>query len=170
MTDQLPNISSALKCKALLQSVISATICLLGHDLSAWHQSVNVVCQLSCNVSAQLHPISSDQTRQLSCTLLAQIKLVNSAATCWLKCRMSSSGLCPHGCSLSTQLVFCQLGCNMSAHCHSYMVAQLKSLSSLPLVQFLSAQLVRVKLLAPRHSAFNVAHTPPSAQDDTCCY
>ncbi len=31
-------------------------------------------------------------------------------------------------------------------------------------------QLVRVKLLAPRHIAFNIAHRPPSAQDDICCH
>ena len=82
VTHQLPEISSALKCKAPLQSVISATICLLSHDLSAWQQSVNAVCQLSCNTAAQLQirPVSSEQTRQLccqvSCNILAELQHV----------------------------------------------------------------------------------------------
>jgi hypothetical protein len=56
---------------------------LLSHDLSAWQQSVNAVCQSS--LSAQLPYVSS----------AAPCWLVSSAATFWLSCSLSSFGLCP---------------------------------------------------------------------------
>ncbi len=56
------------------------------------------------------------------------------------------------------------------------MSAQQSCLSSAAILQLTatpvagsSKHLVRVMLLAPRHAAFHVAHTPPSAQNDTCC-
>ena len=84
---------------APLQSVISAAICLLSHDMSAWQQSVSSVCQFSCNTAAQLRCVSSAQlssaqlsSAQLSCYLKAQLQLVNSAvrslATCQLSCTL----------------------------------------------------------------------------------
>jgi len=98
--------------QAPLQSVISAAIYLLSHDMSAWQQSVSSVCQLSCNTAAQLRCVSSAQlssaairrlscnsstqavrsaaTCQLSCTLLAEMKVVISAATRWLSCSLSA--------------------------------------------------------------------------------
>ena len=82
------NATVEVGCKAPLQSVLSATICLLSHDLSAWQQSVNVVCQLSCNTAAQLHPVSSDQTRQLSCNLSAELQPVSSDDTCHVSCNV----------------------------------------------------------------------------------
>ena len=118
--------------QAPLQSVISAAIRLLSHDLSAWQLSVGSVCQLSCNTAAQLRCVSSAQlssaairrltcnsavrsaaTCQLSCTLLAAMKLVISAATCWLSCSLSAHYDAVQQ-SVSS-VVFCQLGCDMSA-------------------------------------------------------
>jgi len=46
--------------QAPLQSVISAAICLLSHDMSAWQQSVGSVCQLSCNIGP--HCATKQQT------------------------------------------------------------------------------------------------------------
>ena len=103
-----------------LQSVVSAAICLLSHDMSAWQQSVSSVSQLSCNMAVQLRYVSSAQllsegsvaTRQvgcqLSCDLSAQIKFVISPATGWL-----SRSLSPLLCSVCLVAV-CQLSCNMS--------------------------------------------------------
>ena len=62
--------------QAPLQSVISAIICLLSHDMSAWQQSVSLVCQFSCNTAAQLY-----LSAQLSCYPKAQLQLVNSAVS-----------------------------------------------------------------------------------------
>ena len=47
---------------------ISAAICLLSYDPPAWQQYVSSLCQLSCDTSAQLHPVSSDETCHLSST------------------------------------------------------------------------------------------------------
>ena len=101
-----------------LQSVISAAIYLLSHDMSAWQQSVSLVCQFSCNTAAQLYFVSSAAIRRLSYNsstqLLAETKLVISAATCWVSCSLLIR-------TLSTRLqffsstVFCQLGCAMLA-------------------------------------------------------
>ena len=101
VTDQLQDISSAMKCKILcnlssqLQSVFSVMICQLGSSLSA--QSVSsaatgvaqlrcVSAQLRCCQKAQLQLVNSAvrsaATCQLSCTLLAQMTLITSAAMC----------------------------------------------------------------------------------------
>jgi len=92
-----------------LQTVISAAIYLVSHDMSAWQQSVGSVfqvscntaaqlrcvcsaqlssaqlpsegsiatrqvsCQVRCSLSAELHPVSSDETSHLSCNVLAQL-------------------------------------------------------------------------------------------------
>ena len=101
VTDQLQDISSAMKCKILcnlssqLQSVFSVMICQLGSSLSA--QSVSsaatgvaqlrcVSAQLRCCQKAQLQLVNSAvrsaATCQLSCTLLAQVTLIISAAIC----------------------------------------------------------------------------------------
>ena len=65
--------------------------------------------------------------------------------------------------------VFCQLGCDMSAQQSYVGSAAVYQLTATRLVVVSSIRLVRVKLLAPRHSAFIIAHTPPSAQDDIRC-
>ena len=79
--------------QAPLQSVISAANGLLSHDMSPWPQSVSSVCQLSCDVSAQLSSAQllsegSVATRQLSCQLScnmsAQLHPVSSDETCHL--------------------------------------------------------------------------------------
>ena len=101
VTDQLQDISSAMKCKILcnlssqLQSVFSVMICQLASSLSA--QSVSsaatgvaqlrcVSAQLSCYLKAQLQlvnsAVSSAATCQLSYTLLAHMTLTISAAMC----------------------------------------------------------------------------------------
>lgn len=69
-----------------LRSVISAAVCFLSHDVSAWQQSVSsaatgvaqllcVAAQLSCYPKVQLQFVKSAfrsaATCQLSCTLLA---------------------------------------------------------------------------------------------------
>jgi len=134
---------------APLQTVISAAICLLSHDMSAWQQSFSSVCQLSCDGSAQLssavvrrlsstynsavrsaaaelHPVKSDETCHLSYNLLAEL------------CSVSPFGLCPLGCSLSAQL--CSVSLAVICQLNSQMLAQLQSISSLPLIKLLSAQ------------------------------
>ncbi len=161
--------------QAPLQSVISA-ICLLGHDMSAWQQSVSSVCQHSSSAAMCLLSLA-----QLSCYLKAQLQpvssAVRSAATCQLRWYLSSQ-LQRVGWAVVYLLfwtpftrlwsvnasVICQLGCDMSA--------QLYSVSSLPLVQFAasSIRLVRVKLSTPRHNAFTIAQTPPSAHNNMCCH
>ena len=97
----LPAAIRQLSCQlpAPLQSVISATICLLTHDLSTWQQSVNAVCQLSCNPAAQLQCVSSaapwqlvNKTRhlscQVSCNLSAELHPVSSDDICHLSCNV----------------------------------------------------------------------------------
>lgn len=63
--------------QAPLHSVISAAICLLSHDLSAWQQPVCSVkiCHFGISLSARLN---SRVSAQLSCYLEAQSQLVSS--------------------------------------------------------------------------------------------
>ena len=59
-------------------------------------------CQLSCSISAQLHPVSSDETCHLNCNVLAELLSVSSAATCQLSCKGEVS--CQLSCSLPNLL------------------------------------------------------------------
>ena len=160
-----------------MQSVISAAICLLSHDMSAWQQSVSLgaVRQLSCDVSAQLHPVGSDYTCQLSCqiscNLSAELYPVSSDDACHLSCNVLAelwsvlTWTRPLGCSVSTSTVFCQLGCDMSAQQSYVSSAAISQLTATCPVAVSSICLVRVKLLAQRHNAFNVAYTPISVSE-----
>ena len=115
--------------------------------------------QLSCYLIDQFLFVNSAAMCQLSCTLLAQLKAVNSAAKsaatfAEIAAELHpvssdiSAATCCLSCSLSTRLhsvrsnVFCQLGCDMSSH----MLAQLPSLSSPPLVHWLSAPFILSRL------------------------
>jgi len=69
-----------------LQSVISAAVCLLSHDMSACQQSVSSVCQLSCNRGSSA----------AMCFSSAQLLSEGSIATCQLSCQFS--------CNLSAEL------------------------------------------------------------------
>ena len=152
-------------------------ICQLGSSLLAASVSSGAVRQLSCDVSAQLHPVGSYETCQLSCQIScnvsAELHPVRSDDACHLSCNVLAelysvlTWTRPLGCSVSTQL--CSVSLAVICQLNIYMLAQLQSLSSLPFVAVSSICLVRVKLLAQRHNAVNVAHAPPSLQSDTCC-
>ena len=76
-----------LGCGLSAQSVRSAVLCQLGCHMSA---------QLNCNVSAQLHFVSSAVTCPLSCQ--------TTVATCQLNCSLSSQ-VCAATCWLSLEYV-----------------------------------------------------------------
>ena len=141
----------------LAESVSSAAARQLSCDVSAQLSSA----QLSCYPKAQLQLVNSAvrsaATCQLSCTLLAEVKLVISAATCWL-----SGSLSAHR-TLSTRLQSVSSTVIFSS-------AAIYQLTATHPVAVSSIQLVRVNLLGSMHSAFNIAHTPPSAQDKSCCH
>ena len=127
-----------------LQSVISAAVCLLSHDMSAWQQSVSSVCQLSCNrgssaamcfSSAKMLSEGSVATCQLSCqvscNLSAELHPISSGDTDNFSCNVlkelksiSSFGLWKLTCSLLPQLcsvslaVICQLNSHVLAQLH----------------------------------------------------
>ena len=67
-------------------------ICQLGSSLLAESVSSGAVWQLSCNVSAQLHPVGLDETCQLncqiSCNLSAELHPVSSDDACHLSCNV----------------------------------------------------------------------------------
>ena len=90
--------------------------------------------------------------------------LVISAATCWLSCSLS-----PHLNPVHSAVV-CQCKCVLSAWLWYVSSAVICQLTAKRPVAASSTRLVRVKLLAPTHSAFIIAHTPPSAQDDMSCH
>ena len=148
------------------QCVISAAICLLSHDLSAWQLSIRSVCQLSCSTAAQLRCVSSAQlscypkaqlqlvnsavrsaaTCQLSCTLLAEMTLVISAATCWLSCCLSAHRMLSTRLQSVSSTVFCQLACDMSARQHCLRSAGIYQLTANCPLAVSSFHSVRVKL------------------------
>ena len=121
-----------------LQSVISAAVCLLSHDMSAWQQSVSSICQLSCNrgssaamcfSSAKMLSEGSVATCQLSCqvscNLSAELHPISSDDTDNFSCHVlkelksiSSFGLWKLTCSLLAQLCFVSLAliCQLNSH------------------------------------------------------
>ena len=126
-----------------LQSVISAAVCLLSHDMSAWQQSVSSVCQLSCNrgssaamcfSSAKMLSEGSVATCQLSCqvscNLSAELHPISSGDTDNFSCNMlkelksiSSFGLWKLTCSLLPQL--CSVSLALICQLNSHVLAQL---------------------------------------------
>ena len=67
-------------------------VCQLGSSRLAKSVSSGAVQQLSCDASAQLHPVGLDDTCQLSCqiscTLSAELHPVSSDDACHLSCNV----------------------------------------------------------------------------------
>ena len=82
-------------------NVCSAMIFQLGCGLSAQSVRSAVLCQLGCHMSAQLN-----------CNVSAQVHFVSSVVTCQLSCQ-TTAATCQRSCHLSTQLL--DYSCNLSA-------------------------------------------------------
>ena len=107
------------------------------------HVSPAAVCQLS--VLSCTNPMTNlTELPESALFNEAQLCLVISAAMCWLSCSLSSFGFCPPGCS----------SCLPNQLCYVSSAATSEALSSKPFLQL-------VRLLALRHSAFNVTHKLP---------